>query len=182
MADMTVTPTTLLLALDQQTSGYGFTVFPSTLQLASSLLSSSIIRGMIITPSTFQLESSLLSSSVRIFFPTWLSRKPSHRFSDEKSDEAVSMGNTASGYVVLNKVFTFDPRTFIVVFRLLTEADKLAIMAFYENYKDVLFFWYNHQDHVSYEVCFVNKPRCQIDGRVDLWRIGLVLRQNSRVA
>lgn len=135
---------------------------------------------MTVTPATLQLESILPSLTVRCSFPT-LSRKPSHTFSDEKSSEAVLTGSMASGYPVLVKQFTFDPRTFILVLHLLPEVDKLAVDAFYENYKDVPFSWYNDQDDTWYEVCFVSKPRCRIEGRVDLWRIDLAFRQNSPV-
>ena len=108
-----------------------------------------------------------------------ISRGPSRRFSDEPSDEAVLVASTASGYPVLNKLFTFDPRTFTPELRSVSNADKLTVMAFYEANKDVPFYYYNKQDLVTYEVIFLSKPRCIMDGRKDLWRILLNLRQSS---
>lgn len=105
-------------------------------------------------------------------------RSPNFNFSDELSGKAVLVADLASGYPDLNKLFTFDPREFI--FELLVpEADKLKIMEFYENNKDVPFNWYNKQDNTSYEVVFISKPRCKIYKRKDLWRIILSLRQSS---
>jgi len=111
-------------------------------------------------------------------FPT-LSRKPSHAFSDEPDDNAVLVASTASGYPVLNKLFTFDGRTFTPELRSTPEADKLAVMAFYEANKDLPFYYPNVQDSTTYTVIFLSKPTCRIDGRIDLWRIQLNLKQCS---
>lgn len=113
-----------------------------------------------------------------ISFPG-LSRRPSHAFSDEPDERAVIVGSTASGYPVLNKQFTFAPRTFTPELRSVSETDKLTIMAFYEQHKDIPFPWYNRQDATTYEVAFVNHPRCRMNGRKDLWRIQLNLRQTT---
>lgn len=113
---------------------------------------------------------------------TWptLSRKISHTFADEKNPDAVLVASTASGYPHLNKLFTFDARTFPFEMRSVPEADKLTIMTFYEANKEVPFYWPNPQDSVTYEVCFNGKrPRCRIDGRIDLWRIVIEFRQTS---
>lgn len=109
---------------------------------------------------------------------TWpvIARKGSHIFSDEPDDNAVLVGSTASGYPVLNKLFTFDPRTITFELYSVVDVDKLKIMAFYENNKEVPFYWPNSQDSVTYEATFVKKPRCRIDGRKDLWRLQIVLR------
>lgn len=111
-------------------------------------------------------------------YPT-LSRKPSQVFSDEKDPNTVLVGSTASGYSHLNKLFTFDSRTFTFDLIGVIEADKLTVMAFYEANKEIPFYWYNFQDKGTYEVCFVSRPSCRLDGRGDLWRIGHVLRQTS---
>lgn len=111
-------------------------------------------------------------------FPT-LSRGPSRTFSDEPDPNAVLVESTASGYPVLNKLFTFDPRTFTPELRSTSEADKLTVMSFYEHNKDLPIYWLNTQDSIEYEVAFVSKPRCRMDGRKDLWRIQLNLRQTS---
>jgi len=106
-------------------------------------------------------------------------RSPNLVFSDEKSDEAVLIAETASGYPVLNKLFTFDARTFSFEMPCVLEADKLEIMEFYENNKEVPFYWFNKQDETTYEVVFIGKPGCRLDGLRDLWRIALSLRQSS---
>lgn len=111
-------------------------------------------------------------------YPT-LSRRPSHIFSDEKSTKAVLVGSMSSGFPLLNKQFTFDPRTFTYELRSVFQADKLTVFSFYEGHKDVPFYWLNTQDSVTYEVAFVSRPRCRMDGRIDLWRIVHVLRQTS---
>lgn len=156
MADVTVTPSTLELSLTQHTPGLSLTVFPSTLNLALSLP----------------------SSRATCSFPS-ISRKPSHDFIDEKSTEAVLIADTASGYPLLNKLYTFDPRTFSFELPCVSEADKKVIMAFYENHKDVPFLWLNEQDDNEYTVVFVSRPGCRLDGRGDLWKITLNLRQST---
>ncbi len=59
-----------------------------------------------------------------------IDRKPSQIFSDEKSSQAVLIADVASGYPLLNKLFTFDPRTFSFEMPCVPEVDKLEIMAF----------------------------------------------------
>jgi hypothetical protein len=159
MADITVTPAALELVLTQQAitlPGVDHTTAVSALALALTLPAPSIV----------------------ISFPG-ISRKPSQVFSDEPSSEAVLGGDMASGYPLLNKVFTFDPRTFSFEMPSVLEADKLIIMAFYEVHKDKTFPWYNAQDHTWHDVVFISRPGCRLDGRGDLWRITLKLRQSS---
>jgi len=108
-----------------------------------------------------------------------ISRKPNLNFSDEPSGKAVLVGDMASGYPSLNKLFSFDPREFGFDMPCVPEADKLEIMQFYEDNKDVPFYWLNKQDKATYEIIFVCKPKCRLDGRGDLWRITLMLRQSS---
>lgn len=159
MADVTVTPAAFGLALTLASPTVLFpiqTVLPGTLELALKLPPARAV-----TP-----------------FPL-IGRTPSHKFSDETTKTAVLVGSTASGYPVLNKQFTFDPRTFSVELRSVIDADKLIVMDFYELNKDFVFPWYNDQDDTWYEVCFIVKPRCRMDGRKDLWRINLELMQTT---
>lgn len=106
-------------------------------------------------------------------------RSPNLDFSDEPSDEAVLVGDMDSGYPFVNVLFTFDPRTFIFAMPCVPNADKLEIMAFYEANKGLDFYWHNKQDGIRYEVIFLSKPGCKLEGRGDLWRINLKLRQSS---
>jgi len=108
-----------------------------------------------------------------------IERKPNLTFRDEPSDDAVLIGKTASGYPVLNKVVTFDARTFTFEKPCVPNADKLWIMEFYEDNKEVPFYWLNKQDKVTYEVIFISKPSCRLEGRGDLWRMGFNFRQSS---
>jgi len=127
-------------------------------------------------PSTLMLKAGIFAETVIISFPT-ISRSPSHAFSDELLDDGVLIGDTASGYPLLNKRFTLGLRTFTPEYRRVPEADKLIVMAFYEANKDTSFPWYNKQDDTIYDVAFMSKPTCVIDGLYNLWRIGLVLKQ-----
>ncbi len=112
-------------------------------------------------------------------FPT-LSTGPSDKvFSDEYDSEAVLIGSAANGYPVLNKLFTFDPRTFRYEERFVSNADKLTLMTFYDVNKDVPFNWTNDQDDAVYEVIFLGPPRCKVDGEKDVWRIFLELKQSA---
>ena len=159
MADMTVFPETLELALTQHTP-----VLPGADHIEHM--------------TTQELELTQFAPATIISFPG-LSRKPSHNFSDEKDSKAVLVHSTASGYPILNKLFTFDGRTFTPELRSVFEVDKLAVMAFYEINKDKEFPWYNEQDTMWYTVCFTQKPRCRLDGRNDLWRIQLNFLQTE---
>ena len=108
-----------------------------------------------------------------------ISRKPNQTFSDEPSGNAVLVADMASGYPLLNKLFTFDPRMFEFEMPCVPDADKIEIMQFYEDHKDVPFYWLNKQDKTVYEIVFVRKPTCRLEGRGDLWIMGFSLRQNT---
>lgn len=159
MADITVTPDTFELALTLE-----------EITLPGAQHNQPVL--------TQRLALALYPPLIIISFPG-LSRGPSHAFTDEPDGRAVIVGSTASGYPVLNKQSTFAPRTFTPELRSVIEADKLTVMAFYKTHKDIPFPWYNKQDSLTYEVAFVNRPRCRMDGRKDLWRIQLTLRQTS---
>lgn len=111
-------------------------------------------------------------------FPV-ISRAPDFTLRDEQSDKAVLIASTGSGFPHLNKLFTFDPRLFSFALPCVPEVEKLEVMTFYENNKDIPFYWLNRQDGVRYEVIFAGKPDCRIDGRRDLWKITLNLLQSS---
>jgi len=152
-------------------------VEPSTLELTSTLQTVTL-PGVthLEMPDNFELTLSLSTPLPIISFPT-LSRKPSHRFENEPIGDGVLIGSTASGYPVLNKVITFDPPVFAYDVVVAAEADKLAVMTFYDQNKDKSFPWHNDQDSNDYTVCFGSKPKCRIDGLYNLWRISLVLIQ-----
>ena len=100
-------------------------------------------------------------------------------FRDDKDPDTVQVASTASGYPILNKLFTFDGRIFSFDWYFVSQADKETIMTFYENNKDVPFFWNNEQDDVKYEVVFTQPPRYRVDGQKDRWKIRLELMQSS---
>lgn len=159
MADITVTPDTFELALTQ----YGITL-PGASHVQSV--------------ETFELVVTAYLPKAICSFPC-IERTPSHAFSDEPDSNVVLVSSTASGYPVLNPQFTFDGRIFTPELRSVIQADKLIVMAFYEQHKDKEFPWYNDQDDTTYTVCFMVEPRCRLDGRKDLWRIQLILKQTS---
>lgn len=161
MADCTVTPATLSLVLAQ---------------LAVTLPGATHVE----SPATLALALTMPPAKIVCSFPI-ISRKPSIIFSDEKSANAVLVGDMASGYPLLNKLFTFDARWFIFEMPAVPEAEKLIIMAYYENHKDTSFSWYNDQDSTWYEVCFICKPGCKLetDGYGDLWKLLISFRQTS---
>jgi len=109
-----------------------------------------------------------------------ISRKPEQEgFRDEPTGQAVLIADMASGYPLLNKLFTFDPRNIEFELRAVLEADAGTVMQFYEDNKDVPFYWFNDQKKETIEVCFLKKPRCRLDGRRDLWRILISFLQTS---
>lgn len=159
MADMTVTPDTLELAL--------------TLQ-ASTLPGATHVQSV----STFMLALVLPPAKAIASFPC-IGRKPSHTFGDTPDSGAVLLGSTASGYPVINKIVTLAPRIFTPELRSVIQADKLIVMQYYKSHKDTEFPWYNDQEDTIYEVCFIKEPKCRLDGRKDLWRIQLELKQTT---
>ena len=112
-------------------------------------------------------------------FPYQLHAPSLEAFRDEPSDEAMLVGSYASGYPLLNKQFTFAPRTFEFEKRQVPQAYKETYMTFYAVNKDVAFYWTNEQEDVQHEVAFVRKPRCRIDGAKDIWRISFELIQTT---
>jgi len=110
-----------------------------------------------------------------------ISRAPSLKddFGDSPSGEAVNIAPVASGYPLINVLFTFDPRDFPHTLRGVSQTDKETYMTFYETHKGEPVYWLNKQDDITYEVIFLERPICKLDGRKDLWRIEIKLRQNS---
>jgi len=111
-------------------------------------------------------------------FPV-LSRTPGHNFMEVQSTDAVQVANKASGLPLLNKLFTFDPKTFTVQLNLVTQTDKESVMTFYKANCDVPFKWTNDQDGEEYEVIFARPPKCALDRLKTRWRIDLVFIQYS---
>lgn len=161
MANCTVTPPTLLLALTQ----HAVTLPGATHEER---------------PAAFALALTMPPSRVSCAFPI-ISRKPSEVFSDQKSDNAIMVADRGSGYPLLNKLVTFDGRTFSFELPAVPDAEKVIIVDFYETHKDSQFPWYNYQDKTWYEVCFAGEPGCrlEVDGCGDLWRISITFRQTS---
>jgi len=112
-------------------------------------------------------------------FPN-IDRKPeSEGFVREPSGGAVVIGDAASGYPVLNKLFTFEPDIIRGELRLVADADKGTVMQFYKDNKDVPFYFYDDQAKETLEVCFTGKPSCRLEETPDMWRITIGLKQTS---
>ncbi len=134
------------------------------------------MANMTVTPATLEAVARIYAPTCSSSFPI-IGRRPSKTFSAEPSQQAVLIGDYASGYPLQNKQFTFDGLTFTPELRSVFEADKLIVLQFYEDHKDVPFPWYNNQDDTWYTVIFTGRPRCRLDGRKDLWKINLEFRQ-----
>jgi len=112
-------------------------------------------------------------------FPT-LSRTPGVQgYIEDTSKDAVNIASKASGLPVVNKLFTFDPKTWKYSLFLVSQADKETIAAFYEANKDVPFSWYNYQESETYEVIFDGPPAYSLDKIKMRWHINLMLVQYS---
>lgn len=114
-------------------------------------------------------------------FPN-IDRKPEAAgYSREPEGEAVIMGQTASGYPVLNKIVTFEPDIIKLELPAVPDDDKRTVMDFYEDNKDVAFYWYDDQAKETLEVCFNKKPSCRLEDTPDLWRIVIELKQTASI-
>jgi len=113
-------------------------------------------------------------------FPITLSRSPgASGFTEELSSDTVEVASKASGLPVINKLFTFDAKTWKHTLNLVSQADKETIMTFYDGNKDIPFSWVNQQDAVTYEVIFDGPPQCQLDKVKTRWKITLTFLQYS---
>jgi len=112
-------------------------------------------------------------------YPEISSAPDINEFGDSPSGEAVNVVSVASGYSLINVLFTFDPRDFSHTLSGVSQADKETVMAFYESHKGEPVYWLNEQDNITYEVIYLEPPDCKLDGRKDLWRIENKFRQNS---
>lgn len=110
-------------------------------------------------------------------FPTISTGQRIEGFTDEYSDEAIAVANPVTGYPHVNEEHTFDGRNFSHDLRRVSQADKSAVETFYAANKGLAFNWLNEQEDVTYEVVFVTKPYCQLDGSKARWKIRLNLRQ-----
>ena len=117
-------------------------------------------------------------------FPVLTRLGSSKGYSETHSRDAVNVASKASGLPVLNKLFTFDPKTWKYTLKLVTDADKDTLDAFYLANKDVPFDWVNPnpEDAGTYEVIFDKPPQCKVagsDGTSTYWNIMLTLTQYS---
>lgn len=114
-------------------------------------------------------------------YPT-LSRSPGAKsFAEELSKDAVKIASKASGLPVLNKLFTFIPKTWKFTSYLVIQADKETVLAFYLANCDVPFDWSNTQETspITYEVIFEHPPKCTLDKVKNRWRIVNTFTQYS---
>jgi len=115
-------------------------------------------------------------------FPVIVRKGAMSGYSETHSSDAIKVASKASGLPLLNKLFTFDPRTWKYTVTTVTNADKLTLLTFYDANKDVPFDWLNPQDGNTYEVIFDKPPVCTMagsDGTNIYWKINLVILQYS---
>ena len=110
-------------------------------------------------------------------FPTISQGPKIEGFTDEYSDDAVSIPAPNNGHQVITEVHQFNPRNFSFMLRDVKEADKLTVETFYKNNKGKHFYWLNEQEDTTYEVVFMDKPLTQLDGANNRWRILVNLKQ-----
>ena len=112
-------------------------------------------------------------------FPT-ISREPEAKgFSELIDPEAMSIAKATSGLPVLNKLFTFAPKTFRHTRYFVAQADKETVMTFYGANKDVPFDWLNTQDSNTYEVIFLGPPKVSLDKINKRWMMVFIFKQYS---
>ena len=109
-------------------------------------------------------------------FPT-LDRSLSHSFQEVRNKDAVHVASKASGLSFANKLFTFNPKTWKGVLKLVIQADKVTVDTFYAEHCEIPFEWDNTQEDNTYEVIFGQPPICTLDKLKNRWTIGLVFIQ-----
>ena len=114
-------------------------------------------------------------------FPVLARSAGSKGFAEELSKDTVQIASTASGLPVLNKLFTFDPKTWKVTLSLVSQADKESVITFYKANCDVPFDWSNTQETPpqTYEIIFAKPPKCTLDKIKNRWRIQFIFMQYS---
>lgn len=179
--DYLIIPSTLVLELDHliPTISTIATIIPSVLSLLLTLESpAAAVNLVIIEPDVLALEVDLLLARMGTFFPILSTSPRIEGYVDEYPDETVIRDFYESGYPVVNPQFTLDLKSFLHSLKYVSNADKLIVMAFYLSNRDDNFFWTNEQDDDTvYEVIFVRRPNCVLDGAKDEWKIDLELKQ-----
>ena len=113
-------------------------------------------------------------------FPTLSRTLGAKNFAEELSKNTVQVASKASGLPVLNKLFTFDPKTWKFTLYLVSQTDKETVLTFYEANKDVPFDWSNTQEGpTTYEVIFDRPPKCKLDKLKTRWTITFMFTQYS---
>ena len=118
-------------------------------------------------------------------FPVLTSKGSAKGCSVSYSKDAISAARAASGLPVINKIFTFDPITFeYTVGNLISNADKVTLLAYYDDHKGIAFDWTNPDpdNNITYEVKFLKPPTVSVsghDGTNTFWKISLTLIQYS---
>ena len=103
-------------------------------------------------------------------------------YSEVQSKDAVHVASKAGGLPVVNKLFTFDPMSWKYTLNLVSDADKVTLLTFYNANKDVPFDWLNPQDGETYEVIFNKPPQSAgegSDGTNFYWKMVFEITQYS---
>ncbi len=109
-------------------------------------------------------------------FPT-LSSGIINSHTQSPDPKTVSIGQTASGYPVVQKLSTFTPLIFRYTRVSMSTADMQTIKAFYDANMGVPFEWLNTKDGDTYEVIFMQPPQAVVRNRA--WGISFVFQQSS---
>lgn len=113
-------------------------------------------------------------------FPTLSVDHDSSKYSVELDDNTMSQ-DLEGGYTATRKRTTRKPRrTWTIGYTHITDADKNALVAFYEqNVSAVIFTWLNIEDGQTYNVRFVGKMKFTYQGKGPWrrWDCDLTLKQ-----
>ena len=110
-------------------------------------------------------------------FPTLSSGQRMEGFIHEYGDLTSILTDPKYGAALFINRATFDAWYFTFSLRLVSDTDKDTLEAFYQANKEVVFYWLNEQDDETYEVIFLEKPHCELDGQKDRWKIDIKLVQ-----
>lgn len=105
-------------------------------------------------------------------FPTISTGPKIDGFVEGYPSVAVRVAASQSGSPILIPCFTGDRKLWTEKRSFVSNTDKASVFTFYENNKDVSFYWLNEQDSVTYTVVFDGPPRATVVGdNKNLWDI-----------
>ena len=113
-----------------------------------------------------------------MLFPRPTTRSPSiESYTEPLPASAVAEASYASGYPLVDDLFTFTPDIWAHHIRGISTVQKNQIKAHWKQSKGEEFPWYNELDEEFYIVVYFGLPTFALDTKVGLWRVDLAFRQ-----